>query len=442
MDALCRDCLIRIDRTEPPRRCPGCGSTRLIAHPELHELHIAHIDCDAFYAAIEKRDDPSLRDRPLIIGGGRRGVVSTACYIARLDGVHSAMPMFKALARCPKAVVIRPDIEKYTAVGREVRELFQAVTPLVQPLSLDEAFLDLHGTERLHGASPATTLARLAATIEKQIGITVSIGLSYNKSLAKLASERDKPRGFALIGRAEAKAYLAPLPVGDIWGVGKALQAKLRKDGIITIGQFQGRQESELMARYGSMGRRLYHFARGEDDRPVVPRQAAKSVSSETTFEDDIAAFDDLSARLWRLCETLSRRLKKKGLAGRTVNLKLKTDRFRILTRAQSMPAPSQLAEVLFRHAEPLLRREADGRLRFRLLGVGVSGIVDAVEADLPDLLDPGAERRRQVEAALDRVRDRFGVEAIGKGRGLTGDKRLSRTAPPAHPGGKARPGR
>ncbi|HTO40183.1 MAG TPA: hypothetical protein VL026_04345, partial [Rhizomicrobium sp.] len=188
-------------------RCGSCGSRRVVAHAELETLSIAHLDCDAFYAAIEKRDNPELRDRPVLVGGtSRRGVVSTACYVARIAGARSAMPMYKALELCPNAVVIKPNFAKYTAASKAMRSMMLELTPLVEPLSLDEAFLDLTGTERLHGQSAARTMARLTKRIENEIGITVSVGLSFNKFLAKLASDLDKPRGFAVIGVGEAKA--------------------------------------------------------------------------------------------------------------------------------------------------------------------------------------------------------------------------------------------
>ncbi|MEK9662734.1 MAG: DNA polymerase IV, partial [Alphaproteobacteria bacterium] len=331
---LCRDCIRLLP--EQARRCPHCGSPRILFHPELHRLAIAHIDCDAFYASIEKRDDPTLRDKPVIVGGGTRGVVSAACYIARIRGVHSAMPMFKALKLCPDATVIRPNMAKYAAVGSEIRSLMRAVTPLVEPISIDEAFLDLKGTERLHHRSAAATLAHLVLDIEKKVGVTASIGLSFNKFLAKLASDMDKPRGFAVIGRAEAETVLAPMPVNRIWGVGATLHRKLRSDGITRIGQLRSRDEAALVARYGSIGRRLHRFAHGRDSRQVTPDSSAKSISTETTFASDMADTESLRSRLWPLCETVASRLKNKDLAGSTVTLKLKTAKFRTLTRSKT----------------------------------------------------------------------------------------------------------
>ncbi len=418
---FCRDCLApRPRQTEPVRdaeRCHACGSPRLISHPELDRLTIAHIDCDAFYAAIEKRDDPGLRDKPVIVGGRKRGVVSTACYIARMNGIHSAMPMFEALKRCPEAVVVPPNMRKYSAVGRQVREMMRQVTPLVEPLSLDEAFLDLTGTERLHGRSAAETLAALVCQIETDIGITASIGLSYNKSMAKLASDLDKPRGFAVIGRAEAMEFLAPRPVSDIFGVGKAMRAKLASDGITRIGQLQERSEESLVARYGTMGRRLYAFSHGNDSRKVQPVSEAKSVSAETTFADDLADAERLETRLWPLCETVASRLKARDLAGSTVTLKLKTRDFRLLTRQQHLPQPTQLAEVIFRAGKALLSGEAKGTA-YRLIGIGVSGFNEG-RSGQSDLLGDDTSRLDRIERTIDAVRDRFGTKAIGRGRGL-----------------------
>jgi DNA polymerase-4 len=225
--------------------------------------------------------------------------VSTACYVARTYGVHSAMPMFKALAACPEAVVIKPDMEKYVAVGREVRALMTALTPLVEPVSIDEAFLDLTGTERLHGGSPAATLARFAKEVEKEIGITVSIGLSGNKFLAKVASDLEKPRGFTVLAPEDAPAFLAPRPVSFIWGIGKAGAARYDRDGFRTIADLQRAGEAELVRRYGAEGLRLARLAFGRDHRKVDPEGDRKSVSAETTFDHDLATREELLPILW-----------------------------------------------------------------------------------------------------------------------------------------------
>jgi len=422
MPVLCRDCAkLQTAGDTPWSRCVACGSPRSIAHPELQMLTIAHLDCDAFYASVEKRDNPSLKDKPVIVGGGRRGVVSAACYVARMYGVRSAMPMFKALKACPKAVVISPDMAKYSRVGHEVRDLMLAASPIVEPLSIDEAFLDLSGTERLHHGSPAETLIRLALRIEAEIGVTVSIGLSYNKFLAKIASELDKPRGFSVIGRAEAKSFLASRPVSLIWGVGRAMQAQLAQSGIFTIGQLQAIELEELIRRYGSIGDRLYHFSRGEDERDVEPDAPTKSISAETTFDRDLSTIEELAAELWPLCERLARRLRRNGFAARGLTLKLKTGDFRLLTRSRRLPAPTLLAELIYRIALPLLESEADGR-RFRLIGIGAGELADAEEADLLDLFAPEMQRIAGVERAMEAVRDKLGAGAIHKGRGWRKD--------------------
>lgn len=419
---FCRDCLT--PQTAARRRCQSCGSPRLVRHAELYSLSLAHIDCDAFYAAIEKRDRPELRDRPVIVGGGKRGVVSTACYIARIHGVRSAMPMFKALEACPEAVVLKPDMEKYAAVGRQVRTMMQALTPLVEPLSIDEAFLDLSGTERLHGKPPAVVLAGFIRRIEREIGISASVGLSYCKFLAKVASDLEKPRGFSIIGEAEALTFLADKPVSMIWGVGKAFTAALARDGIATMGQLQTMARDELLRRYGTMGDRLYHLSRGEDDRRVDPGHDAKSVSAETTFDVDMASLAELTPVLRALSETVSARLKKAGIAGHTVALKLKTADFRIRTRNRRLADATRLADRIFSTGLDLLRKEADGT-RFRLLGIGVADLSDDARADPPDLIDQSARKRAQAEGAIDALRAKFGGRAVETGytfgRGVRG---------------------
>jgi DNA polymerase IV len=416
MSVFCRDCLL--EARTGGKRCGQCGSLRLLVHDELDALAIAHMDCDAFYAAIEKRDNPELRDKPVIVGGGsRRGVVSTACYIARINGVRSAMPMFKAMELCPNAVVIRPDFTKYTAAARSIRAMMLELTPMVEPLSLDEAYLDLGGTEKLHGLSPAKLMARLATRIEAEVGITVSIGLSFNKFLAKLASELDKPRGFAVIGRVEALGFLRDKPVGYIRGAGAALQTRLAKDGITHIAQLQDMSAKELAGRYGNTGLWLHHLAHAQDSRTVEPDGELKSISSETTFDTNISDYPQLEKILWRQAERVSARAKTSGHGGRTIVLKLKTANFKIRTRSVSLDTPTQLADRIFRTARDALRREADGTA-FRLLGVGISHICDEAECDPVDLVDDGAARRAATERAMDKVRAKFGDDVLGKGRG------------------------
>ena len=415
---FCRDCLGGLDFKA--RRCGHCGSPRLVRHRSLPALSLAHIDCDAFYATVEKRDNPDIADKPVIIGGGKRGVVSAACYIARTYGVRSAMPMFKALALCPQATVIGPDMAKYVRVGREVRQAMQALTPLVEPLSIDEAFLDLKGTERVHGMMAAKVLAKFAHEVEAKIGITVSIGLSVNKFLAKIASDLDKPRGFAVLDQEEARAMLADKPVGFIFGVGPATQDRLVARGFRVIADLQRADEIELMQQFPTEGRRLWRLARGIDERQVVADRGAKTISSETTFETDIRDFATLERLLWRLSEKVSARLKTAALAGCTITLKLKTADFRQRTRSQSIAAPTQLAAKIFAVSREMLAREIDGTA-FRLMGTGVSALRPGSQADDTDMLD---RRAAHAERAMDDLRKKFGQGVVIRGIAYDGPEK------------------
>ena len=414
--SFCRDCLAEV--LQAATRCPACHSPRIARHPELDRLTIAHVDCDAFYATIEKRDDPALRDKPVIVGGGKRGVVAAACYVARTYGIRSAMPMFEAKRRCPDAVVVKPNMAKYVQVGRAVRKAMFALTPLVEPLSIDEAFLDLTGTDRLHGMSAAKVLARFAGQVERDLGITVSIGLSANKFLAKIASDMDKPRGFAVLGQDEAVTFLAGKLVGFIYGVGAVSAAKLAADGYKLIADLQRAREHDLTRRYGEEGARLWRLARGIDTRTVNPERDTKSISAETTFDRDTSEFRLLEQTLWELTEQVSRRLKANALAGSTVTLKLKSADFKIRTRARSLGSPTQLAARIFAAGRDLLTHEV-GTTRFRLIGIGLSHLGNAVGDDLADLID---RRAAEAEHAVDRLRVKFGRGAVVRGLALDED--------------------
>jgi DNA polymerase-4 len=415
---LCRDCAWHAAEREDIPACPRCGAARLVRHAELYSLAIAHLDADAFYASVEKRDRPELANVPVIVGGGRRSVVTAACYLARRYGVRSAMPMFKALRACPDAVVIRPDMAKYAAVGRALRALMQRLTPLVEPLSIDEAVLDLAGTEALHGAPPAVVLARLAREVEAQLRVTVSIGLAPNRMLAKMAAERDKPRGFAVIGAAEATSVLAPMPAGALPGIGPKAAARLAAQGFATLGALAALTPEEALRRLGEHGPELAALARGEDRRAVVPDRAPRSLSAETTFETDLLGLAELERALWPLAEKLAARLKAKGLAAGGVVLKLKTAGFVSRTRHAKLPVPTQLADTLFAAARKLLAKEATG-VRFRLIGIGAEPLAAGELADRGDLADPDAARRVAMDRAVDALRAKFGQEAVRRGRGL-----------------------
>lgn len=417
---LCRDCgATSLGGAEV---CQACGSHKLLYHPELFDLSIAHVDCDAFFASVEKRDNPDLADKPVIIGGSKRGVVAAACYNARVYGVHSAMPMYKALKACPHAVVIKSSMANYAYEGGRIKNIMRELTPLVQSLSIDEAFLDLTGTERLHGCSPAASLIKLQNRVLDEVGVTVSVGLSYNKFLAKTASDLDKPHGFAVIGRAEALDFLAPKRVDFIFGVGPAFARSLKKAGIITIADVRKRSDRIMMKQFGESGLRLAKLARAEDFRPVKTGEVRKSISTETTFNEDIGDQNELSRRLWQLCVKVADRAKAKNLAGRVVTLKLKTRKFASLTRRRTLAEPTQLADEIFHECLPLLHAELGGKSKgqkFRLIGAGISDLCDPV-GDGGDLLDPKAALRRRAERASDIAREKFGKDAVVTGRGLS----------------------
>lgn len=401
--------------------CIECGSRRVVKHVELADLSIAHVDCDAFYCSVEKRDNPDLIDKPVIVGGGTRGVVAAACYNARVYGVRSAMPMFKALKACPHAVVIRGNMAKYAHEGRRIRDMMKDLTPLVEPLSIDEAFLDLTGTQRLHGMTPAQSLIKLQNRVLKDVGVTVSVGLSYNKFLAKTASDLDKPYGFAVLGRADALEFLSNKPVGFIFGVGPAFSRTLNKHGIFTIADVRQRSDKDMAKQFGDNGLHLARLARAEDSRKVTPGSARKSVSSETTFNEDISDIETLKDKLWMICVKTADRAKAHDIAGRVVTLKLKSQNFETITRRRTLPQAVQLADVIFRACEPLLESEVKkgyGKRRYRLIGAGISSLETPI-GDGGDLLDPDAIRRGIAERASDTARARFGKDAIMKGRGF-----------------------
>ncbi|WP_397419619.1 DNA polymerase IV [Phenylobacterium sp.] len=412
MTGFCRDCFSTVP--EAARRCSACGSPRLLHHPELGRLSIAHMDCDAFYASVEKRDRPELRDLPVIVGGGKRGVVTTCCYIARISGVRSAMPMFKALKACPQAVVIKPDFAKYRAESKRILGMAAELTPLIQPLSLDEAWMDLSGTERLHGAPPAVTLARLQARIEAEVGITVSIGLASNKFLAKIASDLDKPRGFSVIG-AEAQAFLAPKPVRILPGVGPAMVASLEKAGFRTVGDLARAGARDLADRWGATGLRLHDLAHGRDSRAVRPNEARKAMSAETTFNEDLSALEDLEDILAALADRVAGQARAAGIAGRVVTLKLRATDFRIVTRRRTLPVATQTAHTLFKVGRELLAREADGR-PWRLIGIGIADLVEADQAGA-DFFAAEETKALASERSIDAIRARFGKGAVTSAR-------------------------
>ena len=416
MPSLCRKCF---NTFTEEGRCPICNSPLVVSHDELFNLNIAHMDCDAFYASVEKRDNPELADKPVIIGGGRRGVVSTACYIARICGVKSAMPMFKALEKCPDAVVIRPRMKLYAEISQQIRVMMTDITPMVEPLSLDEAFMDLSGTHKLHGVPPAVMLAKLMDRISGKLGLTGSIGLSHNKFLAKIASDLNKPNGYSIIGEAETGSFLKDKSVRLIWGVGSSAQKSLEKAGIRTFSDLLRWDRKDLAKKFGSMGDRLWFLAKGQDARIVSNNDRVKSISNETTLFENTSDLRVLEGHLWRLCEKVSSRAKSKGLAGSVVILKLKSSNHKLITRRLTLRDPTHLADILFRSTYPLMKASISNG-PFRLVGVGLSGLCFASQAERePELLDNGALKRIKVERVTDEIREKYGDEAVIKGRSL-----------------------
>ena len=401
------------------KRCPSCNSPIFIVHPELLSLNIAHMDCDSFYASVEKRDRPELIDKPVIIGWGRRGVVSTACYIARIRGVHSAMPIYRALKLCPDAVIIKPRMKLYADISLKIRKMMLELTPAVEPISLDEAFLDLSGTQRLHKKSPAVVLAELTNRMKNDLGLTGSIGLSHNKFLAKIASDLNKPNGFSIIGKNETEKFLSNKPVNILWGVGAGTKEKLEAMGIKTLSDLLRWDDRDFVKKFGASGERLKALASGKDNRRVIAERSIKSISNETTFGQDILQREILIGHLWRMCEKVSDRAKSQGIAGKVGVLKLKTSRHILITRRLTFKEPTNIADRLFNSLEPLLINEIN-EIKFRLIGVTLTSLCDESYADLTgDLLDPNSLNRKKAELASDKIRKKFGVNAIIKGRSL-----------------------
>jgi DNA polymerase-4 len=408
---LCRDCGLY----SSTNKCSGCNSLNIISHEEIKILNIAHIDCDSFFCSVEKRDNPEIRNKPVIVGGGKRGVVSAACYNARIYGVRSAMPMYQALKLCPSAVVITGNIQKYKKVGLLIKSMMQELTPLVEPLSIDEAFLDLKGTKKIHKMDPCQVLVRLQNNIINEVGITVSIGLSYNKFLAKTASDLNKPTGFAIIGKNEAINFLSEKPVSFIYGVGPSFENKLKQVGINKISDIRTWTDKEMFIKFGESGLRIAKLARAEDKRPVKSHKKRKSISSETTFNNDISSLDTLSDILWKVSLATADRSKSLNLAGYTITLKLKTSNFKTITRRRTLPQGTQLADTIFNTCLPLLEGEAKGQ-KFRLIGVSISSLSKPL-GDHGFLLDPMALKRGKAERVTDSIRSKFGRNSLIKGR-------------------------
>ena len=417
---LCRDCYASgyWGGQTAPETCPYCHDGRLVVDDEILTLSIAHIDCDSFYASIEKRDNPELNGKPVMVGGETRGVVAAACYEARKFGVRSAMPTFQAKKLCPHITVVRPRMDHYVSVSRKIREMMHSLTPLVEPLSIDEAFLDLTGTQALHKASAAEMLMRLQKTIKDEIGITVSVGLAANKSLAKLASDQDKPNGFFVLNAARAKQWLAPRPVSTIYGIGKSAAKRLTDAGYRTCGDIVRADLKQLVPVLGKQSLFIQQLAQGIDNRNISTERETKSVSSETTFNKNLSSENDLLPVLERQALRVSRRLKAQALQGNVVTLKLKSSSFQSLTRRKTIANPTDKAHEIFDVATQLLKKEISPDKSWRLLGVGVDGFeAKAQTTDFLMALDETNQKKDKLEQALDVMHAKFGDDVVFSGR-------------------------
>ncbi|MEM1062829.1 MAG: DNA polymerase IV [Planctomycetota bacterium] len=389
---------------------------------------ILHVDMDAFFASVEMREDPSLVGKPVIVGGSSaRGVVSAANYEARKFGVHSAMPGSKARRLCPDGVFLRGNMELYAEVSRQIRDVFRRYTPLVQPLSLDEAFLDVTGSVRLFGP-PAEIGRRIRDDIAAELRLPASVGVAPNKFLAKIASDLEKPRGFTVVDPDRVQEFLDPLPVRKIWGVGKVAGRKLGELGVETIRDLRLLSEGVLEGRFGVVGRKLAELSRGIDDRSVVPDHEAKSISHETTFSTDVTDADSLRAWLRLLGDQVARRLRRHGRFAKTVQLKIRYDDFDTFTRAETLPEPTDRTDLIWEAADRLFTHKRPTRnLSVRLIGVGVSGLSTGAAVQR-SLFDEEGQKRRGLDHTADRITERFGSDALRPASALG----LSRKRPTA----------
>ena len=378
--------------------------------------YILHLDVDAFFASVEEILDPSLKGKPLIVGARpeQRGVVASASYAARAFGVRSAMPTAQALRLCPQAIVLPPPHKVYREYSARMMAILSEYSPLIEPLSLDEAFLDVTGCQARWG-SPEELAHHLQERLEVELGLSASVGLAANKLVAKIASGLEKPRGFVVVPHGKEAEFLAPLPVEKLWGVGEVTARSLHEMGVFTIGQLAELPAAQLEARFGRRGRDLYRQARGMDDRPVVAEREEKSLSREVTFAEDIGDRQVLRKTLLSLSEDVARRLRKRGLRGRTVKLKLRYSDFTTLTRQVTLDAPTDLEQVIFEQAARLLEKAWDKRRKVRLIGVGVSKFeLEERQLSLFEGTDEGkVEKLRRLSQAVDRIRGKYGDEAI-----------------------------
>ena len=390
---------------------------------------IIHVDMDAFYASVEERDRPKLCGKPVIVGGTPegRGVVAAANYVVREFGVHSAMPTSTALRLCPDAIVLRPRIDYYAEISQQIHDVFHHYTPLVEPLSLDEAFLDVTGSVQLFGSADEIG-RRIKQDIKDEVQLVASAGIAPNKFLAKLASDLDKPDGFVSVQADAIQEFLDPLSVGRIWGVGRVTGEALDQLGIKTIRQLRNIPRESLDRRFGKMGEHVWNLARGIDNRAVVPDREAKSISHETTFARDVEDIEILRSWLMALTEQVARRLRRHSLRGRIIQLKVRYNDFDTITRSQSLPEPTNSTDVLWQVASGLLdSRLPNRRLCVRLIGIGVSNIDDSDHKQQLMFDEEGGGRSEKLDEVTDQIKDRFGTDAIRRaiasGRKQASDK-------------------
>lgn len=377
---------------------------------------ILHVDMDAFYASVEVLKDPSLEGKPVIVGGqGGRGVVTAASYEAREFGVHSAMPMVRARRLCPQAVFVSNDFAAYSDYSKRIRAIFESFTPLVEPLSLDEAFLDVSGSVRLFG--PPVEIARALKKRIAELGLPCTVGVAPNKFLAKLASARGKPDGLLVIPEDRVLEFLHPLPIDALWGVGPQTSQALRRLGLATVGQVAELPRRTLERALGeSLGSHLHHLANGLDERTVVPHEPARSIGSEETFAHDLDATDVILRELLRLADRTAERLRAAGLCGRTIGIKVRYSNFQTLTRAKTLPTEIDTAPEIYEVAKALFSRLERANQRIRLLGVTVSGLLPGPPKRQMELLtqEPREIKWDSASKAVDDIRHRFGREAVG----------------------------
>ena len=424
---LCLDCAklypcsTNNGKTVPvkPSRCAKCRSPRLRMHPELETLHIAHVDCDSFYASVEKLDHPELASKAVAVGNRERGVVAACCYIARSYGIKSAMPMFQILKLCPDIVIMPARMERYQEIGLQIRDLFKQTTPAIEPLSIDEAFLDLSGLGSLTGKKPCEILAELIIRIKSETDIQVSAGLSANKFLAKTASDLEKPKGYSIIGQEEAQEFLSKRPIESMFGVGKSMANKLHSIGVQTIGDLTRYEHDALIKQFGVYGQSLYYFARGLDTRPVASSEKQKSIGKEHSYGQNIIDIKILDKHLYFTATEVTDTLKAQNLVAAIITLKLRDNKGKAITRSTTLTTPTNLCNIVYKALRPILYRTVDGYTPYRLLGISTTNLTPFNGMDYMDLGDPNHLKNATKERLIDKINEKVGKKIIITGKDI-----------------------